>query len=171
MTCVSSTHQYRVEVYDGCEAVVEFDPELTFECVESCTWCCHNGVPLYEPEVSELAAREGLDAVKRVGDREVVGREDKDREDHRSIDGRACHFLDDDGLCALQRDHDWKPVRCSVFPLSVHVEDGDLHVSLHDSARGYCEGLNVSERRLVDHLDAFLPRLLWELPDPTTEPE
>ena len=38
----------RVEVYPGKEAIVDFDPSLTFECVDDCTWCCRHGVLLYE---------------------------------------------------------------------------------------------------------------------------
>ncbi|WP_254535683.1 hypothetical protein [Halomarina litorea] len=160
----------RVEVHPGCEAVVEFDPDLTFECVPQCTWCCHRGVPLFDGERADLARYVDPEAVTaRVGDRDVIGREDKGREEYVDVDGRACHFLGDDGQCGLQVDHGWKPARCSVFPLSVHVEGDDLHVSLHESAGQYCEGLNVSDWRVVDHLDAFLPRALWDLPDPTTE--
>ena len=50
----ASEHR-RVEVHPGKEVVVEFDPALTFECVEDCTWCCHHGVLLYEPDLLELA--------------------------------------------------------------------------------------------------------------------
>jgi hypothetical protein len=53
----------------------------------------------------------------------------------------------------------------------VSVVDGDIHVSVRDSAREHCEGLNVTERRVIDHLDAFLPELLWELDDPETRRE
>ncbi|MFC6835155.1 hypothetical protein [Halomarina ordinaria] len=162
----------RVEVHPGCEAVVDFDPDLTFECVESCTWCCHRGVPLYEDEAAGAppAARAAVErATRNVGGRDVVGREDKDREEHVDVDGRACRFLDDDGRCALHAEYDWKPARCSVFPLSVTVEDGEIHVDVHDAARTYCEGLGVSDRRVVDDLAAFLPRPLWEVDDPTSE--
>ena len=40
----------RVEVYPDREAVVDFDPSLTFECVDDCTWCCRHGVLLYETD-------------------------------------------------------------------------------------------------------------------------
>jgi Fe-S-cluster containining protein len=162
----------RVEVHPGREVVVEFDPGLTFECVDECTWCCHHGVLLYERDLMELAARESInDAVTQVRGRDFVQREGKDREEHVDVDGAACYFLRDDGLCALHDEHDWKPARCSVFPLEVHVENGDIHVSIRDSAHQHCEGLDVSERRVIDNLDAFLPELLWELDDPTTEVE
>ncbi|MFC7154140.1 YkgJ family cysteine cluster protein [Halomarina halobia] len=160
----------RVEVHPGREAIVEFDPELTFECVPECTWCCHHGVLLYEEDFAELAKRENLNrSTKQLRGRDFVKREDKDREEHVDVDGRACHFLRDDGLCALHAEHDWKPTRCSVFPLSVSVVDGEIHVDVRDSARTYCEGLGVSDRRIVDHLDAFLPPLLWDLDDPTSD--
>jgi len=163
---------FRVEVHPGHNAVVEFDPSLTFECVDDCTWCCQHGVLLYEKDLLELAARESInDAVAQAHGRDFVRREEKEREEHVDEDGAACYFLRDDGLCALHDEHDWKPARCSVFPLEVHVEDGDIHVSVRDSAHEHCEGLNVSERRVVDNLDAFLPELLWELDDPTTEVE
>ena len=166
-----STDGLRVEVHPGKEAVVDFDPDLTFECVEECTWCCHHGVLLYERDLLELAARESLsEAVSGFRGRDFVHREPKDH-DHVGEDGRACFFLREDGLCALHAEHDWKPARCSVFPLAVTVEDGDIHVDVRDSAREHCEGLDVSERRVVAHLDAFLPELLWELDDPTTEVE
>nr|WP_233738096.1 hypothetical protein [Halocatena pleomorpha] len=162
----------RIEVHPDCEAVVEFDPELTFECVPDCTWCCHHGVLLYGEDLRELAQREPLnDAVKQLRSRDFVRREEKDRDEHVDIDDRACYFLRDDGLCALHAEHDWKPTRCSVFPLEVHVEHDDIHVSIREEAHAHCEGLDVSERRLVDHLNAFLPRLLWELDDPTTKIE
>lgn len=161
-----------VEVHPGCEAVVEFDPDLTFECVPDCTWCCHHGVLLYGADLRELAQRESLnDAVKQLRGRDFVQREEKDRDDYVSVDDHACYFLRDDGLCALHAEHDWKPSRCSVFPLEVHVENDDIHVSIREEAHTYCDGLDVSERRLIDHLDAFLPQLLWELDDPTTEIE
>lgn len=146
---------------------MEFDPDLTFECVDGCTWCCHRGVFLYEEDLLELAERASLDdATTDVHGRDAVRRDEKDREEHVDVDGRACFFLREDGLCALHAEHDWKPARCSVFPLEVRVEDGDIHVSVRDSARDYCDGLNVSERRVIDNLDAFLPRVLWDLSDP-----
>jgi hypothetical protein len=58
-----------------------------------------------------------------------------------------------------------------VFPLAVTVEDGDIHVGLRDSAHDHCEGLNVSERRVIDVLDDFLPEYLWELDDPSSDRE
>lgn len=161
-----------VEVHPGCEAIVEFDPDLTFECVPDCTWCCHHGVLLYGRDLLELAQRESLDdAVKQLRGRDFVRREEKDRDDYVDVDDHACYFLRDDGLCALHAEHDWKPARCSVFPLEVHVENDDIHVSIREEAHAHCDGLDVSERRLIDHLDAFLPRLLWELDDPTTKIE
>lgn len=148
---------------------MEFDPDLTFECVDGCTWCCHRGVFLYEEDLLELAERASLDdATTDVRGRDAVRRDEKDREEHVDVDGRACFFLREDGLCALHAEHDWKPARCSVFPLEVRVEDGDIHVSVRDSARDYCDGLNVSERRVIDNLDAFLPRVLWDISDPAT---
>ena len=149
---------------------MEFDPELTFECVEECTWCCHHGVLLYGEDLLELASRESLNrSVEQVRGRDFVRREQKDRQQHVDVDGAACYFLRDDGLCALHDEHDWKPARCSVFPLEVHVEDGDIHVTVRDDARQHCDGLGVSDRRVIDHLEAFLPELLWELSDPTTK--
>jgi Fe-S-cluster containining protein len=169
-----------VEVHPGKEAVVDFDPALTFECVEGCTWCCHHGVMLYEPDFLRLAGCASLaEATTEVRGTDFVRRESKDREEHVDVDGQACFFLQDDGLCALHADHDWKPARCSVFPLEVTVEDGgltdresgDIHVSVREAAHEHCEGLNVSERRVVDHLDAFLPAVLWDLDDPETRRE
>ena len=162
----------RVEVHPGCEAVVRFDPERTFECVDECTWCCHHGVLLYEPDVYALSERANLaDATTTFRGVDFVRREPKDRNEHVAADGSACHFLREDGLCAMQAEHGWKPTRCSVFPLDVTVEDGDLHVDVRDSAERNCEGMDVSERRLIDNLDAFLPPVLWDLEDPTTEIE
>lgn len=162
----------RVEVHPGKEAVVEFDPSLTFECVEECTWCCHHGVLLYEKDLLELAARESLSAATETfRGRDFVRREEKPDGHPAGEDGEACYFLREDGLCALHADHDWKPARCSVFPLEVYVEGGDIHVTVREAAREHCDGLNVSDRRVIDHLDAFLPELLWELDDPTTKVE
>ncbi|MFB6309698.1 MAG: hypothetical protein ABEH64_00815 [Salinirussus sp.] len=162
----------RVEVHPGKEAVVDFDPELTFECVDDCTWCCHHGVLLYGPDLLELADCASLaEATTEVRGEPFVRREDKDREEHVDIDGRACFFLRDDGLCALHAEHDWKPARCSVFPLHVEVEDGDIHVSVREDAERHCDGLGVSDRRVIDNLDAFLPAVLWELDDPETRRE
>ncbi|MEF8855509.1 MAG: YkgJ family cysteine cluster protein, partial [Haloarculaceae archaeon] len=115
----------RVEVHPGKEAVVDFDPGLTFECVDECTWCCHHGVMLYEPDFLELAECASLaEATTEVQGEDFVRREDKDREEFVDVDGRACFFLRDDGLCALHAEDDWKPARCSVFPLHVTVEHG-----------------------------------------------
>ncbi|WP_435319207.1 YkgJ family cysteine cluster protein [Haloarchaeobius sp. TZWSO28] len=160
----------RVEVHPGCEVVVEFDPELTFECVDDCTWCCTHGVLLYEPDFFELAERANLsEATTEFRGHDFVTTEEKDRDEHVDEDGRACYFLRDDGLCSLHLDHDWKPARCSVFPLAVTVEDGELHVDIRESAHEHCEGLDVSERRVIDNLDAFLPEVLWEIEDPTSD--
>ena len=162
----------RVEVHPGRYAVVDFDPSLTFECVDDCTWCCHHGVLLYESDLLELAARESLsEAVTEFRGRDFVRKEEKTREEHVGEDGAACYFLREDGLCALHAEHDWKPTRCSVFPLAVSVQDGEIHVDVRESAREHCEGLDVSERRVVEHLDAFLPELLWELEDPSSDVE
>jgi len=170
----SASHERarRVEVHPGKEAIVEFDPSLTFECVDGCTWCCHHGVLLYEPDLLELAGCASLSAATtQFRGEDFVRKEPKDRDDHVGEDGQACFFLRDDGLCALHDEHDWKPARCSVFPLSVTVEDGDIHVSVRGSAHEHCEGLHVSERRVIDHLDAFLPAVLWDLDDPETRRE
>ena len=171
---------HAVEVHPGREAVVDFDPGLTFECVEECTWCCHHGVLLYEPDLLELAGCASL-AETTTGFRaqDFIRKEAKDRDEHVGEDGEACYFLRDDGLCALHAEHDWKPARCSVFPLHVSVEDGDatpreggdIHVSVREAAREHCEGLGVSERRVVENLDAFLPAVLWDLDDPETRRE
>jgi len=167
-----STHETRVEVHPERYAVVDFDPSLTFECVEECTWCCHHGVLLYEQDLLELAARESLtDVIEEFRGRDFVRKEGKEREEHVGEDGAACYFLREDGLCALHAEHDWKPTRCSVFPLAVSVADGEIHVDVRDSAREHCEGLNVSERRVIEHLDAFLPELLWDLDDPSSDVE
>ena len=167
-----SADEFRVEVHPGRYAVVDFDPSLTFECVEECTWCCHHGVLLYERDLLELAGRESLSGVvEQFRGRDFVRKEGKDRGAHVGEDGRACYFLRDDGLCALHAEHDWKPTRCSVFPLAVRVEDGEIHVEVRDSAHEHCEGLNVSERLVVEHLDAFLPELLWELENPASDVE
>jgi hypothetical protein len=162
----------RVEVHPGREAVVEFDPSLTFECVDDCTWCCGHGVLLYGEDFATLAAHADLgESTTSFRGEEFVRREEKGREEHVAEDGGACYFLRDDGLCALQAEHDWKPTRCSVFPLAVRRRDDDIHVDVRDSAREHCEGLDVSERRLIDNLEAFLPELLWELDDPDSRRE
>ena len=162
----------RVEVHPGREAIVEFDPERTFECVDSCTWCCHHGVMLYDPDFAELADHADLnEATTAHWGRQFVPREGKDRTEHVGADGAACVFLGNDGLCELHAEGDWKPTRCSVFPLEIAVEAGEIHVSIRDDAETHCEGMDVSERRLIDHLDAFLPEVLWELPDPETKIE
>jgi hypothetical protein len=177
---VSIQRGQAVEVHPGKEAVVDFDPSLTFECVEECTWCCHHGVLLYEPDFLQLAECASLaEATTQVRGEDFVRKEAKDREDHVGEDGEACFFLRDDGLCALHDEHDWKPARCSVFPLAVTVEEGtrtgheggDIHVSIRDSAHEHCEGLDVSDRRVVKHLEAFLPAVLWDLDDPESRRE
>ena len=160
----------RVEVYPGREAVVEFDPDLTFECVDSCTWCCQHGVLLYEQDFLELAKRASLsEATTSFRGEDFVVREPKERDEHVAEDGQACFFLREDGLCELHAEHDWKPTRCSIFPLEVFVEDGEIHVTTREKAWEHCEGMNVSERRVVDNLEAFLPEYLWELDDPDTK--
>ena len=159
----------RVEVHPDREVVVRFDPSRTFECVDECTWCCHHGVLLYEPDLYALSEREDLgDATTTYRGADFVRREPKSRDAHVGEDGFACHFLREDGRCGVQAAHDWKPTRCSVFPLAVTVEDGDLCVDVRESAETHCEGMDVSDRRLIDHLDAFLPPVLWELDDPET---
>ncbi|WP_459194682.1 YkgJ family cysteine cluster protein [Halosimplex sp. J119] len=175
-----STDARVVEVHPGKEAVVAFDPALTFECVEECTWCCHHGVLLYEPDFLELANVADLaEATTQFRGEDFVRKEEKDRDERVGEDGAACFFLRDDGLCALHDEHDWKPARCSVFPLEVTVGDGDatdrdgsdIYVSVREEAHDHCDGLGVSERRVIDHLDAFLPAVLWDLDDPETKRE
>jgi len=169
---VSSEESPRVEVHPGCEVVVEFDPDLTFECVEECTWCCHHGVLLYDRDLIELARRANLaETTTDFRGEKFVTREPKAREDHVAEDGQACAFLRGDGLCALHLEEDWKPTRCSVFPLGVRLEDGDLHVDVRASAHDHCDGLGVSDRRVIDDLGAFLPEVLWELENPDSDRE
>lgn len=159
----------RIEVYPDREVIVEFDPDLTFECVEECTWCCHHGVLLYASDFEELAMHADLkEATTSFRGEEFVRREGKNRTDHVAEDGAACYFLQEDGLCALHAEHDWKPTRCSIFPLAVEQRRGELHVDIRESAHEHCEGLDVSERRVIDNLDAFLPERLWELTDPNS---
>jgi hypothetical protein len=168
---VESTDSRRVEVRPGQEAVVQFDPTLTFECVDSCTWCCHHGVLLYEPDYYALAEHADLaESTTQFRGEEFVRKESKSH-DCSGDDGEACVFLRADGYCSLHAEHDWKPTRCSVFPLAVDLEDGEIHVDIRDSAREHCEGLMESERRIIDHLEAFLPAVLWELDDPRSERE
>lgn len=158
-----------VEVHPGKEALVRFDPGRTFHCVDECTWCCHHGVLLYDPDVFSLAEHASLadTTVERRG-RRFVKKEEKGADDPAGDDGQACSFLDEAGKCRLHAEHDWKPTRCSVFPLQIEVESGDLVVDIRGDARTHCEGLDVGERRLIDHLDAFLPPVLWTLEDPAT---
>jgi hypothetical protein len=169
---VHTADKRRVEVYPDREVVVEFDPALTFECVDSCTWCCHHGVLLYDRDLIELAQRANLaETTTDFRGEKFVTRESKARSDHVADDGKACAFLRDDGLCALHLDdeHDWKPTRCSVFPLCVWRAADGLHVDIRESAEDHCEGLGVSERRVIDNLAAFLPELLWDLENPDSE--
>lgn len=159
-----------VEVYPGRTAVIEFDPSLTFECVDTCTWCCHHGVLLYDSDLLELAKRANLDqTTTRFRGRPFVTTEEKERDTAVDAEGRACAFLTEDGLCELQSEAGWKPTRCSIFPLGVWREDDELHVDIRDSAHRHCDGLNVSDRRVIDNLEAFLPEVLWELDDPSTD--
>lgn len=159
-----------IEVHPGCDAVVLFEPSLTFECVDSCTWCCHHGVMLYEHDFQALANVANLsESTVQLRSTDFVSREQKDRSDHVADDGMACHFLDDEGLCSLQTNHDWKPTRCSVFPLSVERSGSKLIIDIRKAATGHCEGLTVGDEKLIDHLDAFLPRALWEIENPNSE--
>ena len=162
----------RIEVHPGKDAIVRFDPSRTFECVDACSWCCEHGVLLYEPDVYALADRESLaTSTTMVRGETFVARSPKDRDEHVAEDGHACFYLDAEGRCSLQRAHDWKPTRCSVFPLCVEPHGDALAVDVREDAETHCEGLGVSDRRLIDHLDAFLPPQLWELPDPSTRIE
>ena len=72
-----------VEVHPGKEAVVDFDPGLTFECVDECTWCCHHGVLLYEPDLLALADRASLaETTTEFRGQDFVRKEEKEREEH-----------------------------------------------------------------------------------------
>ena len=164
------TAPLRVEVHPGREVVVEFDPDLTFECVDDCSWCCQHGVLLYGEDLVALAERASLaETTTQFRGETFVKREEKERADHVADDAQACAFLDANGRCTLHAETDWKPTRCSVFPLGVRRCDGDLHVDVRDSATDHCEGLGVSDRRIVDNLEAFLPPLLWELENPDSD--
>ncbi len=171
-TATDGPENPRVEVYPDCEVVVDFDPDLTFECVDDCTWCCHHGVLLYDRDLLELAERATLaDTTTQFRGEPFVTREEKSRDTHVADDGQACAFLREDGRCSLHLEHDWKPTRCSVFPLGVRLEADGLHVDIRDSAHEHCEGLDVSERRVIDNLEAFLPELLWDLENPDSDRE
>jgi len=90
---VSADATRRVEVYPDREVVVEFDPDLTFECVDDCTWCCHHGVLLYDRDLLELAQRANLaETTTEFRGEKFVTREAKDRDDHVAEDGHACAF-------------------------------------------------------------------------------
>lgn len=70
-----------VEVHSGKEVVVDFDPGLTFECVDECTWRCHHGVSLYEPDLLELSSCASLsEATTQFRGRDFVRREAKERD-------------------------------------------------------------------------------------------
>lgn len=168
---VSADAPRSVEVYPGREVVVEFDPDLTFECIDDCTWCCHHGVLLYDRDLLELAQRANLaETTTEFRGEKFVTREEKSRDDYVGEDGQACAFLREDGLCTLHLEEDWKPTRCSVFPLGVwRGDDGDLHVDIRESAHDHCDGLGVSDRRVIDNLEAFLPELLWDLENPDSD--
>ena len=160
----------RREVHPGKFAHVLFDPERTFDCVPECTWCCHHGVLLYEQDLHELAKREPLpETTESVNAWRYIPTESKARDAHTDPDGEACRFLNADGLCHLHAEHDWKPTRCSVFPLHIEVRDGDLYVDVREEAEQHCEGMDVGGRRLIDNLEAFLPPGLWEEPNPSTD--
>lgn len=160
----------RIEVHPGREAIIEFDPETTFECVDSCSWCCHHGVMLYEEDFQNLAQLEDLArSTTRLRGTDFIRREKKARSAHVDDDGSACYFLDSEGKCELQSQHEWKPTRCSIFPLAIERRNDEIYVDIRESAHLNCEGLGVSQRRLVDHLDAFLPELIWKIDDPNTE--
>ena len=162
----------RVEIYPDKEAIVRFDPERTFTCVDSCTWCCHHGVLLYGPDLDQLAEKESLaESTESIRGHPFVRKESKARMTAVDDAGEACYYLDDDGLCHLQKEHNWKPTRCSVFPLDITLRGDALEVSIRETAETHCEGMDVGDRRLIDHLDAFLPPQLWDLPDPTTHIE
>lgn len=162
----------RVEVHPNKEAIVRFDPRRTFHCVDECSWCCERGVLLYEPDLFDFAAYASIaNATVDLNGHTFTDREEKDRESHVGPDGKACVFLDGEGKCELHAEHDWKPTRCSVFPLEVDLVDGELVVDVRDDAETHCEGMDVGERRLIDNLDAFLPPTLWTLPDPRTSIE
>lgn len=158
-----------VEVHPGKEAIVRFDPDRTFTCVDRCTWCCHHGVLLYQADLFELADHADVTAATtEINGRSVVKREAKSRAEHVDVDGAACAFLNGSGSCTLQDETGWKPTRCWVFPLEVTREDGDIVVDIRDDAERNCEGLDEAAERLIDHLDAFLPPLLWDLEEPDT---
>lgn len=125
---------------------------------------------LYESDFSALLDRESItDSVEPLFGREFITTIAQPDNEYADSEQRACYYLDSDGKCELHRTHDWKPTRCSVFPLEITVEDDELHVDIRDEARDHCEGLSVSDRRIIDHLDAFLPEVLWELDDPRTK--
>ena len=42
----------------------------------------------------------------------------------------------------------------------VHVEGGDIHVSIREAAHEHCDGLDVSERRVIDNLEASNRKVL-----------
>lgn len=124
---------------------------------------------LYEPDLFRLADHASLaETTTEVRGQTFIRREGKDRTEHVGVDGAACAFLAEDGMCSLQAEYDWKPTRCSVFPLDVSREGGEIVVDIREDAERNCDGLDETDRRLIDHLDAFLPPILWELDSPDT---
>lgn len=160
----------RVEVYPGKVAIIEFDPDRRFTCVDSCTWCCHHGVLLYDVDHERLAECASLAAsTETLRGRQFVRKDEKNRSDHVDASGEACFFLDADGLCQLQKETGWKPTRCWVYPLAVRPVEDEIAISIRDSAETKCEGMDVGDERIIDHLDAFLPPILWELSNPSSD--
>lgn len=124
---------------------------------------------LYEPDLFELANYASLaEVTTEVRGNPFIRRSEKDREDYVDVDDYACHFLNDEGRCTLHAEHDWKPTRCSVFPLEVVAVDGEIVVDIRENAERNCEGLDETDQRLIDHLDAFLPPILWDIEIPDT---
>lgn len=159
----------RIEVYPGRDAIIEFDPTLTFDCIDDCTWCCHHGVYCYYSDLEELANYANLeDATTTFRGERFIRRESQDH-DHTATDGSSCRFLTEEGRCSLHATHDWKPTRCAVYPLAVEREGDALVVELRESAPDHCDGLHEGDQRLIDRLPAFLPPVLWELEEPASD--
>jgi len=169
---VSADATRRVEVYPDREVVVEFDPDLTFECVDDCTWCCHHGVLLYDRDLLELAQRANLaETTTEFRGEKFVTREAKDRDDHVAEDGHACAFCGRTASARYTSRKTGNPLGVRSSRWASGSRDGDLHVDIRDSAHEHCEGLNVSDRSVIDNLEAFLPEVLWDLENPDSDRE
>lgn len=111
---------------------LNFDPKISYECVQ-CGRGCFNAWDIYvEPQVVERLKDHAL-TLRVIEDRgQAFAHEDGRHKIFKSEEHPRCGFLEEDMLCSIHREigYEAKPLACQQYPfLLTQTPDGVVHVS------------------------------------------